>query len=909
MTTKNATEKRFVFTSKNVEEIIAKQNDGVRLPRYMNPWFMNNIGVRKENVVFGWTKHEITEFAKCAASIHYFSNNYCHIKSEDGQVRQMTLRDYQYDILSAYTKNRFTLNMSSRQIGKCANLISDVDVMIDNKEMKIPMFKLLFKYKKNKTIYDYIKYPIYWILWKLKKTTLNKSEKILFKLINKIEDYQYRSVDLDEDNIYKKITNITFVEDEEIYVDSPEGLVKVTEINETQPYNIYKVSTENNKSIYCADNHMLYADDGLEKELIDFNEGDKIITRDGLEKIVSIEDYGISNAMIDLTVDSLAMRYYVDDILSHNTITAAIMILHYCIFNSNKGVMIVANKADTVVEILDKIKDIYKLLPFFLKPGVVNWNKKDIVFDNGCRIKSQARSKEPAIGFTIDLLYMDEFAHIPRNIITHYYRAAVPTVSSIKGSKIIITSTPNGNNLFKDLVMGAKLPPGHPEKNMYNLITVYWHQVPDGEFKLDNGEIIRGTRLDPKLFLKHEQIEKYGFTPESLLELFKDFGFICTIDTENSAQGKKQYIRILYEDGKSDIDIIRRIKIDDIDIVKLFIITNWKEEETKLIGGEDNFNQEYNIQFVAGSKRVMSSEKTTELSKRAIKYKPVMFPEIDDLHHDVESLRFHPDFDLTELGKYYWVTACDMGEGLGLDDSVINGFRLMVRDEEFFERNTIKNLHEAFYLKQTFILNENHLGNKTAFPELYYTLHFKVLDPMKTKAVLELNGPADGLMGALPGVFDGYNEFGKYIFAKFKQKEDDKYTKAGYKVSRNKKSLVKLYIDGVENDSVYVDEDETIEQMGSFIKVETPSGDYTYKADGGHDDIVMSNVGIANYMQTHDFKNLCSMYYNELTSVQKKMIDDALQNNYAKNTGASPSNTRPNIRRGLNMHTNRRLRR
>ena len=112
---KNQIDKQFVFTSKSVEEIIEKQSQGFAIPRYMNPWFKNQIGVKRSGCVYGWTQHEIDEFTKCTLDIHYFANNYCQIKSEDGQIRQMKLRDYQYNVLDTYTKNRFVLNMSSRQ--------------------------------------------------------------------------------------------------------------------------------------------------------------------------------------------------------------------------------------------------------------------------------------------------------------------------------------------------------------------------------------------------------------------------------------------------------------------------------------------------------------------------------------------------------------------------------------------------------------------------------------------------------------------------------------------------------------------------------------------------------------------------------------------------------------------------
>ena len=44
---------------------------------------------------------------------------------------------------------------------------------------------------------------------------------------------------------------------------------------------------------------------------------------------------------------------------------------HFITFNNDKNVMIVANIAATTIEIIDKIKSIYTLLPFFLKKGII----------------------------------------------------------------------------------------------------------------------------------------------------------------------------------------------------------------------------------------------------------------------------------------------------------------------------------------------------------------------------------------------------------------------------------------------------------------------------------------------------------------------------------------------------------
>jgi hypothetical protein len=156
---------------------------------------------------------------------------------------------------------------------------------------------------------------------------------------------------------------------------------------------------------------------------------------------------------------------------------------------------------------LDKIRNIYKALPFFLKKGVINWNQKAITFDNGSRIRSENKTKDPAIGFTIDLLYFDEFAKVEDNIIRPYYSTAIPVISSMENSKIIITSTPHGFNLFYELIQSANKEEDDPEWNGYKYMKVYWDQV-------------KGRR-DTKMYLNTENkknFQKYGFQIKDILE-------------------------------------------------------------------------------------------------------------------------------------------------------------------------------------------------------------------------------------------------------------------------------------------------------------------------------------------------------------------------------------------------------
>jgi hypothetical protein len=101
--------------------------------------------------------------------VTHFANNYCKVKVEDGTYKIIKLRDYQYEILEMFDENKFNILMASRQIGKCME--HTTPLVIYDKKLKVyyntTFFQLFFKLKENKTIYDYLKYGLYWTINKL----------------------------------------------------------------------------------------------------------------------------------------------------------------------------------------------------------------------------------------------------------------------------------------------------------------------------------------------------------------------------------------------------------------------------------------------------------------------------------------------------------------------------------------------------------------------------------------------------------------------------------------------------------------------------------------------------------------------------------------------------------------------
>jgi len=166
------------------------------------------------------------------------------------------------------------------------------------------------------------------------------------------------------------------------------------------------------------------------------------------------------------------------------TICTAIFVAWYLLFNFDKNALILANKGATTKEIIDKMKAIIENLPFFMKPGVVKNDVFEMKYDNGCRMVGQTTTGKAGIGFTIHLLFLDEFAHIHHSFLDSFFENVYPTLSSSQISRIIITSTPNGYNKFYELYKAAT-----EKQNEFAPFKVDWWQVPGRDEKWKAREV------------------------------------------------------------------------------------------------------------------------------------------------------------------------------------------------------------------------------------------------------------------------------------------------------------------------------------------------------------------------------------------------------------------------------------
>ncbi len=544
------------------------------------------------------------------------------------------------------------------------------------------------------------------------------------------------------------------------------------------------------------------------------------------------------------------------------TVCSSITILHYALFNNNKNILVTANKLDTSIEILNKIREIYERLPFFLQQGIVNWNQKFITFENKSRIKGFATTKTSSIGQAADFLYLDEFAHIPENIAEKFYKSVFPTVSNIDNSKIIITSTPNGTNLFHKLLMDAEKPEG--EKSSYVAKRVYWWQVP--------------KRFVTYIRLNTQKMELLEIKKEEVFDYLSNKYILNKIEMKFDHEIKKWVIHVYNSEDCQEEDLLKE-SIRGFKILEFSDITTWKKEAIKNIGGEDAFNQEYDIRFITSARSLLSEGLTDELNRNKKKYEWEQIPEFDKLKFSYKDLMWVRDdiYNPLTRKKLKVVISVDLSEGLGQDYSVINIFKLGVKDLELIERqkSKFKSIVDFCKLEQIGLYRSNIISVKE-ISELLYILCFEYFDPDNIKVILEINTYGNELLAHMPNVFDGNNNYGSYIFVRYKHRQDAVDEKLGIKIGDNKNLLVKEYQERMESRSIQINNESTISEITTFTKHITNAGNVRYAADGSsNDDIVMTIVSMSSIFGKIQFSQLVEEYIDTISDIDvKNYIND-----------------------------------
>lgn len=174
---------------------------------------------------------------------------------------------------------------------------------------------------------------------------------------------------------------------------------------------------------------------------------------------------------------------------SGKSISSCAYLLWYALFHSEKTVAILANKGSTAREMLGRITLMLENLPFYLQPGCKALNKGSIIFSNNSTIFAASTSSSSIRGFSVNLLFLDEFAFVDKA--AQFYTSTYPVITSGSTTQVIITSTANGiGNQYHKIWTGAL-----QGTNSYKPFRVDWWDVPGRDEKWKEETIANTSQL------------------------------------------------------------------------------------------------------------------------------------------------------------------------------------------------------------------------------------------------------------------------------------------------------------------------------------------------------------------------------------------------------------------------------
>ena len=163
------------------------------------------------------------------------------------------------------------------------------------------------------------------------------------------------------------------------------------------------------------------------------------------------------------------------------SVTTAIFGLWKILFCNDRNGLILSKSGPAGRDLLKKVKDMYMYLPYHLKAGTMKWNQSEISFDNNSSLSTEAFGPTAALGKSLNLIILDEFAWCPQNDVDLFYENVIPTVTTLPDSNVCICSTQNGFNKFYDIWKSSI-----EGRSIYHHQKIDWWQVPN--YNLETGQ-------------------------------------------------------------------------------------------------------------------------------------------------------------------------------------------------------------------------------------------------------------------------------------------------------------------------------------------------------------------------------------------------------------------------------------
>lgn len=165
-----------------------------------------------------------------------------------------------------------------------------------------------------------------------------------------------------------------------------------------------------------------------------------------------------------------------------------IVMLHELVFGYDKSIILASCKLLQSQESLDRVREMYRNLPFFLKPGMLKADTRNLVMENGNRLVVVS-GKTPTVGFQVHRAFLTDFGAYNEETADNFLLNLFPVMSAIKDTKLVISATGRSNLAFIKLIQDSERKPEDPQKNSFFTQRIYWWEIPERDEKWKELEI------------------------------------------------------------------------------------------------------------------------------------------------------------------------------------------------------------------------------------------------------------------------------------------------------------------------------------------------------------------------------------------------------------------------------------
>jgi hypothetical protein len=296
----------------------------------------------------------------------------------------------------------------------------------------------------------------------------------------------------------------------------------------------------------------------------------------------------------------------------------------------------------------------------------------------------------------------------------------------------------------------------------------------------------------------------------------------------------------------------------------------WKRDTIADLGSEEDFNQEYGLQFFSSDVLLLPSKSLKKIFNLRIPYVTPAWAETPDTIDLLEGLSFHPNFakltvDDIRNDPNFYVLSVDTADGLNRDYSVVNIFKFVALPLKMLEgvKDFIKNETDIFSLVQIGTFRTNTKDINQYCNSLSHLL-FKVFNPERVRLLVELNHKGEYIMDKITQNEEYWA--GMVVFSK--HTEAALNWKPGLKLTVNNKiKYCERYKYLTAVNKILPNEFKTVHELGSFGR--TRNG--TYRSQSGNDDLAMTCVNAAAFFESPNFWELAN---NEIERLPKEYVKD-----------------------------------